>query len=186
MEKYPLHITDVFNPNELKNGIYLVLLHANYSPPHIGLLIENYYHSLTIKGQELNIKSDVFLKNIALRKIGTAFIKIKKHPVFSNQHLQEAFAEQVKLFDKVNGDVNTCLSPVRLFFEDFYALKKERITLIFDLLKILEENSFIEKTTCTHLIIPDKNILYLDIYNTTHLKEKIALELQKEKTQKSF
>jgi len=39
------------------------------------------------------------------------------------------------MFDKVNTEGNTCLSPIKLFFEEFYAIKSENIKLIFDLLK---------------------------------------------------
>ena len=174
-----IHINKDYKPDELKKGIYLVLLNANHLPPHIGLLIDSVYHSLTIKGQELNINGGVLLKNISLRKIATVFIKLKKHPVFSNQFLNETFIEQVKLFDRVNEVENTCMSPIRLFFDEFYALPKENIKLIFDLLRGLKENDFIDETYGANLGELKENIFYLHTYNEKDLKKQIKSELQK-------
>ena len=173
-----IHITKEFEPNEMKKGVYLVLLNANQIPPHLGLLIDNMYHSLTIKGQELNINGNVLLKNIALRKMAAIFIKLKKHPVFSTNFMSETFIEQVKLFDKVNEDANTCMSPVRLFFEEFYAIPKENVKLIFDLLYALKENDFVDSVYGTN-IETKENIFYLQTYNQADLKNQIKKEVQK-------
>jgi hypothetical protein len=173
-----IHITKEYAPDKIKKGVYLVLLNADKVPPHIGLLIDNIYHSLTIKGQELNINGNVLLKNISLRKIATVFIKLKKHPVFSTNFMNETFIEQVKLFDKVNDNTNTCMSPVRLFFEEFYAIPKENVKLIFDLLSDLKENDFID-SICGTNIEAKENIFYLQTYNQADLKKQISKEFQK-------
>ena len=179
MSRHELYITQSFYANAVKKGIYLVLLHANRVPPHIGMMIDNEYHSLTIKGQELSISGNALLKNIGLRKIPTVFIKIKKHPVFSNQHLNESFIEQVKLFDKVNPEGNTCLSPIKLFFEEYFAIKKDKIHLVFDLLNALKENDFIEETCGMNLGETNQNIFYLQPYNEADLQVQIKVELEK-------
>lgn len=181
MNGHAIHIQKEYKPADMAKGIYLVLLHADKVPPHIGLLIDNTYHSLTIKGQELNINGNVLFKNISLRKICTVFIKIKKHPVFSNNHLNEAFIEQVKQFDKVNDDTNTCLSPIRLFFDEFYAIPKGDIKLVFDLLDALQTNDFISTACGTNMLALKENTFYLQTYNETDLKKQIAKELQKVK-----
>jgi len=179
VSRYQINITQSFYANAIKKGIYLVLQHADRIPPHIGMMIDNEYHSLNIKGQELNISGNVLLKNIGLRKIPTLFIKIKKHPVFSNQHLNESFIEQVKTFDKVKVDGNTCLSPIRLFFDEFYAINKTNIHLIFDLLDELKKNDFIEETCGMNLGETKENIFYLQPYNESDLQKQIAVELKK-------
>lgn len=179
--KYAIPIKAEYKPDAIQKGVYLVLLNANLVPPHIGMLIDGSYHSLTIKGQEVAIKGSVLVKNISLRKIPTVFIKIKKHPVFSNHYLSETFIEQVKLFDKVNDETNTCLSPIRLFFEEFYAIPKERIKLVFDLLTSLKENDFIETTFGTNLGELKENTFYLQTYNETDLKMQIAKEIHRVK-----
>ena len=95
--------------------------------------------------------------------------------------MNETFIEQVKLFDKVNDDTNTCMSPIRLFFEEFYAIPKENIKLIFDLLTSLKENDFIDSTYGTNTGDLKENIFYLQTYNEAELKTQIKIELQKVK-----
>jgi len=181
VSRYEINISQSFYANAVKKGIYLVLLHANRVPPHIGMMIDNEYHSLTVKGQEISISGNVLLKNIGLRKIQTLFIKIKKHPVFSNQHLNESFIEQIKLFDKVNEKGNTCLSPIKLFFEEYYAINKDKVHLVFDLLEELKDNDFIEETCGMNLGETKGNIFYLQPYNKADLQVQIEAELKKVK-----
>jgi hypothetical protein len=179
VKPYEVHINQSFYANAVLKGIYLVLVHAKRIPPHIGLMIDGNYHSLAIKGQEVNVAGNALLKNIGLRKIPTLFIKIKKHPVFSNDHLNERFIDQVKQFDKVNAEGNTCLAPVKLFFEEFYAIDKNEVRLIFDLLDRLKENDFIEETSGMNLGEMYQNIFYLQPYNEADLQKQIAFELSK-------
>jgi hypothetical protein len=177
-----IHITQSFYANAIKKGIYLVLLHAKRVPPHIGIMIDNEYHSLALKGQEISVSGNALLKNAGLRNIPTVFIKIKKHPVFSNDHLSQSFIEQVKQFDRVNAGGNTCLSPIKLFFEEFYAIRKDRIHLVFDLLEALKENDFIDETCGMNLGETKGNIFYLQPYTEANLQAQISSEIKKIKT----
>lgn len=181
MSREEIYINQSFYASAVKNGIYLVLLHANRIPPHIGMMIDNEYHSLSLKGQELNVSGNALLKNIGLRKIPTVFIKIKKHPVFSTMHLNETFIEQVKMFDRVNSEGNTCLSPIKLFFDEFYAIDKKKIHLLFDLLDGLKENDFIEESCGMNLGEIDRNIFYLQPYKEVDLQLQIEKESKKVK-----
>ena len=156
-----------------------MLLHANRVPPHIGMMIDHLYHSLSIKGQEVNVAGEVLMKNIAVRKIPAVFLEIRKHPVFSNDHLSESFAEQIRGFDKVNSRGNTCLSPVKLFFEEFYAIDKDRVNLVFDLLREISENKYGGLAFGAHLGALKENIFYLQPYNQRDLEKQIEEELLK-------
>lgn len=182
MSREVINITQSFYANAVKKGIYLVLLYANRIPPHIGLMIDDEFNALNVKGQELHITGNALLKNAGLRKIPVIFIKIRKHPVFSNVHLKESFVEQVKLFDKVNTSGNTCLSPIRLFFDEFYAIDGKKMKLIFDLLEELKKNDFIEETCGMNLGEMSQNIFYLQPYKEADLQLQIETELKKIKS----
>ena len=181
LTKTGLHIVTPFDQNLLQKGIYLVLLHADHIPPHLGLLINDQYHSLSVKGQEVEIPGEVLRKSISVRKICSVFIAIRKHPVFSYQYLSEAFAEQVKLFDRVDEEENTCMSPVRLFFEEFYGIPGKEIQLLFDLLEQLTANDFIVAIYGLNLGVLDGNIFYLQPYNRQDLKKQIKEAILKMK-----
>lgn len=174
-----IHISGELKAEEVKKGIYLVLQHANRVPPHIGMMMDNKYHSLSIKGQEINVSGEALLKNISVRKIPSVFLEIKRHPVFSNDHLGESFAEQVKQFDKVNTSGNTCLSPVKLFFGEFYALDASAIDLVFDLLEGLKKNNFTGPAFGAHLGTLKENNFYLQPYKRADLDKQIEEELLK-------
>lgn len=174
-----IHIAGELKTALVRKGIFLVLLHANRLPPHIGMMIDFTYHSLSIKGAELNIRGEALLKNISLRKIATVMMRIKKHPVFSNEHLGECFAEMVRQHESLGAGGNTCLSPVKLFFEEFYAIDKGKIDLVFDLLAALRQNNFAEDASGAHLGPLKENIFYLQPYKRQDLDRQIEAELLK-------
>ena len=66
---YSLTLSNEFNANELSKNSWLVILHASRTPPHIGLMIDGNYNSLTIKGHELNVNLTVLLKTIQQKKL---------------------------------------------------------------------------------------------------------------------
>ena len=79
---YTLNITDSFNQDLLLKDTWLVILHASRTPPHVGILIDGNYNSLTIKGHELNIDIKVLLKTIQQKKNRNGIYQIKKAPCF--------------------------------------------------------------------------------------------------------
>ena len=135
--------TIVLNDSILNKDSWLVVLHANRIPPHVGLLINGNYNSLTIKGHELNVTIDALLKTISQKKIESIFIKLKKHPVFSFDHQLEMFVEAIKKFGPVRQYEATCLSPIKIFFEEFYAINNIETELYFDFMKRLNENLYL-------------------------------------------
>lgn len=168
--------TSTFNSEFLKKGTWLVLLHAQRIPPHIGLMISGNYNSLTIKEREMNIDAEPLLKTINQKKIKSVFIKIVNHPVFSQVHQVEMFQEHLKKFDTVKQFEATCLSPIKLFFEEFYAVKNNGQTLLFDFLLELKKNDYLEKAMSLNMLLDDG--LDLPFYTKDELNEKIKSERQ--------
>ena len=133
-----------FNEDELHNGIYIVVLHATRIPPHIGLIIDKQYHSLTVKGHDYNTPVRALIKNIEQRRIPSLFIKIKSHTTFSNTYLKEHFILNIQQFPRVDKNVATCLSPIKLFFDETYAVPMKEVNFLFDLLPKLCNEQLIE------------------------------------------
>ena len=115
------------------------------------MIINGQYHSLTIKGQEINILPAVILKNIGIRKIPSFFCKIKPHPVFSLDYLNEAFILSVKKHPKVQANAATCFTPVREFFSEFYCFQNDSLEYVFSLFPELYKNHLILKSFALHL-----------------------------------
>ncbi|MFL5763011.1 MAG: hypothetical protein ACJ77K_03655 [Bacteroidia bacterium] len=159
------------NEIALKKGVFIAVIHATRIPPHIGLIIAGKYHSLSVKGQDLNIPADAFVRNSNLRKIPCLFIKLKSHSTFSDDYLSEHFIENVKQFRRVDVGVATCLSPIRLFFEETYGISMERVNYLYELLPVLEAKGLIEY--CSSLNI-DRDHYELPVYSQKEIEAGIT------------
>lgn len=144
---YQLKINKQFSENELSKGVYFAVVHATRIPPHIGLIIDGSYCSLSIKGQDINIGADVIIKNSFIRKIPTLFIKIKSHNTFSDLYLLEHFITNIQQFPRVDVGVATCLSPIKLFFDEVYGLSMKDVNYLYELLPLLESEGLIESVS---------------------------------------
>lgn len=160
----------------LNKGTWLVVLHASRIPPHVGLMIDGNYNSLTIKERELNISSEVLLKTIAQKKIEALFLKMVKHPVFSSDHQLNIFQEQLYQFTAVKQNEATCLSPLKLFFEEFYAIKNNKEQLFYDFVDELFQNDYIMDVVGLNIINKTSNSFTLPHYTNEELQQRIANE----------
>jgi hypothetical protein len=174
---YSITLSDIASSEKLSQHSWLVVLHASRKPPHIGMLINGTYHSLTIKGQETNVSLPVLLKTIQQKKIETVFVKLKKHPVFSYDYQNEIFQWQIKQFKKVNPNEASCLSPVKLFLSEFYAVNRIENELLFELIERLLQNDYIDDALALNVNKFVKGQpFYFPIYTYIELQEVILNE----------
>ena len=178
MKNQSIHIplpTKNFDAPLLKKKLWLVLLHANRIPPHVGLIINGSYNSLTIKGHELDIDVDVLLKTISQKKIESTFIKLIHHPVFSYDYQLQIFKEYIKKYKQVKAFDASCLSPIKLFFQEFYALQLNNDELLFEFLERLHKNNYLEFAQSLNFNLP-LNGIELPTYSIEQLNDKITKE----------
>ncbi|MBA3663757.1 MAG: hypothetical protein H0W61_06060 [Bacteroidetes bacterium] len=168
--------TKEFQQDLLSKGSWLVILHAERFPPHAGLLFNGSYNSLTIKEAELDINKEVLFKTISQKKIKSFLLKLLPHPVFSLDHQKEMFQEELKKAGSVKHNQATCLSPIKLFFKDFYGIQSAPEELLFDFIRQLVGNSYVEYALSLH--IQAVNGIDLPFYTHEELNEKIKTERQ--------
>jgi hypothetical protein len=144
LETYTITGIQEADREKLRKGIYLVSLYATRIPPHIGILGEGNYHSLTVKGKDVNVSLDALLRNITQRQLPTVFIKLNAHPVFSPDFLSEDFASTLERFVRVDIGKATCLTPVKLFFEENWNLDLSAVHFLYELLPFLEKRKLVE------------------------------------------
>lgn len=161
-----------FSENVLNKGLFICLLHVKRIPPHIGIIIEGKYHSLTIKGIEPDVAVPSLLKVIHQKKIESVFLQITPHPVFSNDHLNSMFLEGLKKYPQIRSNEVTCLSPVKDFFNEFYAINSAQKDMIYDLLKLMEINNFILQAYSLNLSL-ENGELKIPVYSGEELAKKI-------------
>ncbi|MDF2436352.1 MAG: hypothetical protein K0Q95_728 [Bacteroidota bacterium] len=162
LHPYTIAINSQLREDDFPKGLYVVILHAKRIPPHIGMITDDKYHSLSIKGKEINHSMQALVKNIRIRKIPSLFIKIKKHDTFSDDYLKEQFILNVSEYAKVEIGVATCLSPVKRFFEENYNIPSAGVNYIFELLPQLESKMLIENVRSAFI---DEKLLQLPLYD---------------------
>jgi hypothetical protein len=170
INSYKISINRNLNEDNLAKGMYISIIHASRIPPHIGMVINNKYHSLTIKGHEINQSVAALIKNSKIRKVPSLFIKIKTHPAFSTDYLDAHFISNIQQFNKVEAGKSSCLSPVKLFFEETFDLPMKNINYIFELLPELEKLGMIEEV-CSMFI--EEKEFQLPVYSFNEINKGI-------------
>jgi len=172
-----LSVTDSLREAILLKNTWIVILHASRTPPHVGILIDGNYSSLTIKGHELDINSTVLLKTIQQKKIETLFVQLVKHPVFSTDYQNEIYQYYIKQFTQVKANEASCLSPVKLFLQEFYAICENKNELLFELMEHLKQNQYIDIVYGLNINTKlEDGEFSLPIYTNAQLQEVINYE----------
>jgi hypothetical protein len=166
-----VHITRLFNEKDLLKGVYIAVVHATRIPPHIGLIIDGKYHSLTVKGRDINTSVNALIKNSVQRKIPTLFIKIKSHSTFSDAYLKEHFITNIQQFPKVDIGIATCLSPIKLFFSETYNMTMDNVNYLFELIPALYAEQLIESASALYIEQQEFN---LPVYTKTEINKGIS------------
>lgn len=172
---YSLEISKDFDVQILNKDSWLVILHASRIPPHIGVLIEGNYNSLTIKGHELNVSVNALMKMVQQKKIEALFVRLKHHPVFSFDYQREVCQMFIKQYQQVKPLEATCLNPVKLYLQEFYAMPLFENELLYELIDRLKQNNYIEHCFSMNLQI-DHHGFCLPQYSNEQLQEVIQKE----------
>ena len=126
------------NPFRLGKGIYLVLLHATRIPPHIGMLFDGTYHSLTVKGKDSDVPFQALTRNILLRKLPSLFLEIKTGSAHSAAEMSGIFKDLLAPYNRVEAGQATCLSPVKQFFTEVSGIPAENVSYVYELIPLLQ------------------------------------------------
>lgn len=120
----------------LKKGLFILIINIKKIPPHIALICNGKYYSLTINGAD--IKEDyLFLSKIKKKKIPTIFIELKTEGLFFN-NLENFYNNKIIELGK-----NTCLYPVKKIISLYYKLNLDNINYVYQLIDILKKNDYI-------------------------------------------
>ena len=169
--KYNLSIDATFDQLDLLKETHIVVLHATRIPPHIGMIIGGYYHSLSIKGQDIQVPISVLMKGIRFRSIASLFIHIKTPVLFNEIYLMNRFIEKIKQFPRVDVGIATCISPIKLFFEEEYNIPMNTVNRLPELLMKLDALKLINASSS--LFIDEKNY-DLPVYSFEQINKEIA------------
>jgi len=149
--------------------LYLIIFHADKKPPHLGLIFNKLYFSLTVKGSEIEIPIDEKLEIINKRKIPCLFLEIKtaNKSGFLLKELNEIFNSYPPLTNKTS-----CLEPIAEFFYKIFQLRADS-PLLHGMIESLQKRELIMENSAIYLKIPENKTVELPEYNATTVSERI-------------
>lgn len=164
-------ITQVNEFGDIKpERLYLIIFHADKKPPHLGLIWNKLYFSLTIKGSEIEIPIDEKLEIINKRKIPCLFVEIKtrEESSFLLKELNEVFNSYPPLTNKTS-----CLEPIAEFFLKTFQLRAD-FPLLHGLIEVLQKQRLIVECFSMNLKLTETKTFELPAYDTSIVSERIA------------
>jgi hypothetical protein len=164
MVKYLFEHIIPFKEIDLK-ATYLVIFNIDKTPPHLALIKNNQYYSITIKEVELGIDIKPIIQLVTKKKIPTLFIEIDDN--FDN--IKEVF----NTFDSLKNTTITCLTPIKKYLSQQYDFKPENVYVIFDLLNQIKDKNGIVRIfeMNTQKLLTPNNQLEINQYNYEELQQ---------------
>lgn len=173
---YKIKVSETNDVKKLTKQLWLVILHASRIPPHVGILVDGNYNSLTIKGHELNVSVEALIKTISQKKIESVFIQLPQHPVFSLDYIKEISQLYIQQYTHVKHNESTCLSPIKLILQEFYALTALDNELLFEVVERLYQNNYVNDVVALNVSEVKNGEISLPIYSNEELQRVIEKE----------
>ena len=161
-ENYSLKISGV-SSEDVNEGLWLVLAGVNDIPPHIALISEGKYYSVSARKVEVGVDMSTFLKAISRKNLPTLFFGIKST---NTMGLKEAFQK----YPTLGNGPHSCLWPVRDFFAEAFSQEYAKANLVFELLALAQKQQILLE--CKSLYIEGKTIT-LPKYTSEQIRERI-------------
>ena len=139
MNKYPINIKGTITEERLQKGVFIFIYRASKIPPHIGLVVNGLLYDITAVGPNIGLPLADFYKTAVKRKTEILFVELKKA---NFSMLNELISALVEANFKVTIDTS-CLTPVKEFIYEAYAVDVDQTNFIFELLPVLFQKELI-------------------------------------------
>jgi hypothetical protein len=128
------NIDPISDSHFLKKGNFIWLIHANKTPPHIGISNHGRYYSLKMDGKDHDSDVDVVFELLKKKKIVTLWVEINSE--LDATQVDSTFSNYTSCAE----NNCSCLSPI----QKIYSHSKSK-AVIFDLLEELNEKNDIKQ-----------------------------------------
>lgn len=164
-------ILSSLNTNELGNGLHIVIHNPAYVPPHIFLVYNKKYYSLTYNK---SVVAHDFIKLLNLfNSKKTPLLIIELECTYSDE-VEEKIATEFKNSKLVGVDDTTCLTPIKEAFSTVFTIPFKQIHFIYEMIPFLKSHKLIK--SIKHQYLDDKitnGVFILNNYNYTDIQNKI-------------
>ncbi len=152
---------------EFDTSLWLLLVGINEIPPHIALISDGKYYSLSTKKVDCGSSAEVFVNKLNRKKIPTLFVKIQSQT--PKRDLQDIYKDLQPL---TNSD-KTCLSPIKDFFSEQISQKFKDLNYVFEMLALLENKGLLQKCISLNCDSSGSNRITLPKYNMAQIRNRI-------------
>lgn len=164
-------ILDSLNNNELSNGLYLVIHNPAQVPPHIFLVYNKKYYSLTYN--KIFIAND-FLKRLNLFDSKNTPLLIIELDCSFFYEIENIIANEFKKCSFAGQNDTTCLTPIKEVFFKVFKISFNNIQFIYEMIPLLKSNQLIKSIKHKNLNDEINNGTFiLNDYNLNDIKNKI-------------
>jgi|GEM_PF-1270253 len=173
---FSLKTTSLQNIEKLYSGLWLALVATHETPPHIALISDGNYYSLSARKVDIGTPVERFIHTIERKHIPTIFIRIENNNVIvknkaisATQILQNTYGN----LQPLKNIETTCLSPIKQTFAAFYSSQFLQVNYVFELLAIAEQHGLLKE--CVSLFNGDcnSNLITLPKYTMEQIRNKI-------------
>jgi hypothetical protein len=137
---YNITCSGELEDNKVAHGLWIVLYHADRIPPHLMLVSEGHYYSLSVKGNHLGEPVEPMLRYARSKKHKLIFFQVQlpSEIAYSEEFLRSFF----KRYIAPEAGKITCLYPIREFLEALSPKGFIHSAFVFELFALLEKSGF--------------------------------------------
>jgi hypothetical protein len=175
-ESFSFNATSLSSDGILHSGLWLALIAVHETPPHIALISDGKYYSLSTRKVDNGTPWERFINTLERKKVSTLFVYLKSDNVIARNKaisINLLLHNIYKDLQPLKNIETTCLSPIKQFFTTYYSTQFSSINYVFELLAIAEQQGLLKE--CVSLFCDDSNSnrITLPKYTMEQIRNKI-------------
>lgn len=165
---YSLYTTSINSEVDIDKGLWLLLIGINDVPPHIALINEAKYYSLSARTVDCGSSSGRLLNILRRKNIPALFIRIE------TKNTAASYLEKIyKNLQPLGNNQNTCLSPIKELFTECHSDEFASVYYVFELLALAEKKNLVIECVSAFYENTNANSVTLPKYTITEIRNKI-------------
>ena len=170
---FALDATPLKSEEQLKNGLWLIIVGVNEIPPHIAIINGGKYYSQSARKVDSGTPLEKFLNVIQRKHVPTVFINVNviaRNETISINSLLEKIYKNIQPLSNTEA---TCLSPIKAFFAEYHSVEFKNVNYVFELLALAESKALLKESASLFCEGANSNIVTLPKYTIVQIKNKI-------------
>lgn len=170
-KSFSLEVIPLKTEDTLTCSFWIVLAGINETPPHIALIANGKYYSLSTRKVDCGSPLEKLMNAIRRKQIPTLFFQFRTLDAADKNFelLQNIYKDLLPL----GNDENTCLSPIKDFFAGYYSDEFKHVNYVFELLALAENKGLLKECVSLFYENTNSNIITLPKYSMTQIKNRI-------------